>query len=123
LNSVKIDFMRKMAVLSVVLLLTACHGMSARDQGALGGAAAGAGTGAAIGSQTGGVGVGTAVGAGAGAVTGATIGHTIDTHEDRTAEQIEIMKRQEREMKRQKRELEDLRRQDFYNRQMRDYKR
>jgi predicted ribosome quality control (RQC) complex YloA/Tae2 family protein len=43
------------------------------------------------------------------------------THEEKVAEQKEIIRRQEDEIKRQDRELEDLRRQQFHNQSLKRY--
>ena len=107
---------------AALLSLSACSSQNS-DQttsGALVGTAVGAGAGAAIGHQGGDAGTGALIGGGVGAVTGAAVGSQMGTGDKSTKDLDEVMRRQEAEKERQRREIEDLRRQQFQDRQYLD---
>jgi uncharacterized protein YcfJ len=73
------------------------------------GGAVGAGLGAIVGNQSGNAGSGLAIGAAAGAATGALIGNALQSQEERSRAQDEMIKRQERTLQAQKNEIAELR--------------
>jgi uncharacterized protein YcfJ len=92
------------------------------ELGAATGTALGAGLGAIVGNQSGNAATGAALGAAAGALAGGMVGNSNDKQLVRSAEQDEMVRRQQKELERQQRELEDIRRQEFHDAKFRkDY--
>lgn len=107
-----------------LILISGCveKPLTGREKGVVGGAVAGAGAGAGVGAVVDG-GAGVAVGAVAGgvvgAVTGGLIGESIDNYDETVAVQGEVLDVQEQEKLRQEKEIEDIRRQEYFNEQLR----
>jgi hypothetical protein len=86
-----------------------------------GGAALGAGLGALVGSKSGSTVGGAAVGAGTGAVIGSLVSGDKQARERELSANEEVLRRQQVELDRQLRELEHLKRQQYYDGNLRRY--
>lgn len=94
---------------------------SNRETGAVTGAVLGAGAGAVVGHEVGHTGAGAAIGAGSGAIVGGLVGNAQDLDEAHSKEQDKTLERQEKELTRQQNEIEDLRRQEYWDREYRKF--
>jgi hypothetical protein len=110
-------------VACLAIYLTACASTEyPSSAGAMGGGAAlGAGLGALVGSKSGSTAGGAAVGAGTGAVIGGLVSDDSKARERELTANEEVLRRQQVELDRQRRELDQLKRQQYYDGNLKRY--
>ena len=104
----------------MLITISACSFSSNTAEGVAVGGVVGAGGGAVIGAQSGNAAQGVAAGAAAGSMIGGLAGATVDAAEQEKVNQEkrdQLLEFQKREFDRQHREVEDLRRQQYHDRE------